>query len=392
MSSTSNLDNLGQDLIDTVTKKVRVPLNDARVQYIKQRLYDRAYQLIKDQADNWLKNGGEPPVVTMELQDVYLADPSLPSGVGKLVKEDWRKYPPFGVTLGLIRPGTYSATTRALSLQYLTSPEEQKAFIEYLSEANPFRISSKQALLFLYSLLENDGEVIAPLWAQLVNKYDNSSFTDRDAGNLLPEIYHIIITRHRKRSLSVALRERLEILEKSAESIARARQSERYSGGSARENSSRVRVEPFADIGLLNKPDSLKYEYKFSAAGRILAKALAGVEDSQDVEMFLFNHFFATAAAAWEMSSTPISEPSDIVPHLHRAWKEIASSSGYAPIEEIALVAGIEALLDHGLIIELAVAREALLVYQKAHPYEVRFTVDRMGVLAHVRFMEGRDT
>ena len=39
--STSNLDNLGHDLIDTVTRKVRVALNEARVVYIKQRLYDQ---------------------------------------------------------------------------------------------------------------------------------------------------------------------------------------------------------------------------------------------------------------------------------------------------------------------------------------------------------------
>jgi hypothetical protein len=37
---------------------------------------------------------------------------------------------------------------------------------------------------------------------------------------------------------------------------------------------------------------------------------------------------------------------------------------------------------------EIALARETLIAYQKANPYKVRFTVDRMGVLAHARFME----
>ncbi|MBK6433673.1 hypothetical protein [Candidatus Amarolinea dominans] len=75
------------------------------------------------------------------------------------------------------------------------------------------------------------------------------------------------------------------------------------------------------------------------------------------------------------------------MPYLQRASKAIKSPGGYAPIEELALVAGIEGLLDHGLIIEPEVARKAIIAYQKDHPYEVRFTVDRMGVLAHARFV-----
>ena len=89
-TSTSNLDNLGHDLLDAVTRKVRVPLDERLATYIKVRLFDNAYTTIKQQADAWLKNGGEPPIVPMELQDLYLADPQMPSGVGKLVREDWR--------------------------------------------------------------------------------------------------------------------------------------------------------------------------------------------------------------------------------------------------------------------------------------------------------------
>jgi len=41
---------------------------------IKVRLSDNAYATIKQQAGVWLKNGGEPIVASMELQDLYLAD------------------------------------------------------------------------------------------------------------------------------------------------------------------------------------------------------------------------------------------------------------------------------------------------------------------------------
>lgn len=386
-TSTSSLDNLGHDLLDTAMRKVRTPLDERLATYIKVRLFDNAYATIKQQADGWLKNGGEPPVVAMELQDLYLADAKMPSGVGKLVREDWRKYPPLATSLGLIREGTYSANTRALSLLYFTPETELRAFQEYVPEANPLRLTQRQALLLLYALIENDGEVLAPLWSQIAAKH-GGGFSDRDAGNLLPEIYRAAIARHRTRLLPADMRDRLLVLEKSADSITRARQSEKYTGGSAREESSRVRVEPFADIGLFCKPDPFKYEYGFCDAGRAWAEALANTETSQAVGDFLANRFFTTAAAAWAIPAQPISASEAIVPHLRSASKAIKSPGGYAPIEELALVAGIEGLLDHGLIIEPEVARKAIIAYQKDHPYEVRFTVDRMGVLAHARFVD----
>ena len=388
-TSTSNLDNLGHDLLDAVTRKVRVSLDERLATYIKVRLFDNTYATIKQQADAWLKNGGEPPIVSMELQDLYLADAQMPSGVGKLVRDDWGKYPPLAVNLGLIRAGTYSANTRALSLLYFTPRTQNRlrAFQEYLPEANPLLLSRQQALLLLYAFIENDGEVLAPLWSQLATKHPDG-FNDRDAGNLLPEIYRAVIARHRTRLLPADVRDRLLVLEKSADSIAQARQSEKYTGGSAREESSRVRIEPFADIGLFCKPDPFKYEYGFCDAGRTWAAALAARRTARPVAEFQANRFFTTAAAAWTIPAQPISAPEEVVPHLLRASKAIQSPGGYAPIEEMALVAGIEGLLDHGVIIEPEVARKAIIAYQKDHPYEVRFTVDRMGVLAHARFVE----
>jgi hypothetical protein len=385
--STSNQENLGQDLIETLTRKVKVPLTEERVTYIKQRLYDRTYKTLKEQAEAWLKNGNAAvSTVSMELQDLYLADPTLPSQVGKLVKTDKRHYPPLGITLGFIRAGTFSANTRALSLLHFTTEKEQQAFLEYNPEINPLRLSQPQAILFLYSLLENDGEVVASLWTRLYQS-EASRFTDRDAGDLLPEIYRQISARHRTRLLPAEERERLSNLEQSAESIARW-QGASYSGGGAREHASRVRVEPYADIGLLTKPDRFKYEYHFSSAGQVWAKALTFVETSEAIADFLANRFFSTTAQAWNMQGQVLSTPEDIVPHLYKAWQTIQSPGGYAPIEELALVAGINALLDQQLIIEPAVAHQALLTYQKANPYQIRFTVNRLGVLAHARFLE----
>jgi len=382
--STSSAENLGSDLTQTVMRKVRVPLTTDRVAYIRQRLYDRVYNGLKKQAAAWSE--GETTVVAMELQDLYLADPTLPSQTGKLVRSDSIRYPPLGVALGLIRAGTYSPNTRALSLLHFTPEVEIQAFLDYRPEANPLRLSQAQALLLLYALLENDGEIIAPLLGQLAAEAADD-FNDRDAGDRLPAIYRALIKRHRRRVLSAEERDRLEVLSGVADNINKWK-GRSYTGGGARENTVRVRLEPYTDIGLLTKSDPFRYSYTFTPPGLAWAGALTGIESDAQVSEFLAIRFFATAARAWELEATPVTDPATIVPHLHRAWLSIRSAGGYAPIEEMALVAGIEALLEDGLIIETKVARGAIIAYQKANPYQIRFTVNRMGVLAHARFLE----
>ena len=386
-TSTTSLDNLGNNLIDTLSRKVQVPLSESRVKYIRIRLYDRVYSTLKKQANDWDSVSSEPKYVLMEIQDLYLSDPDIPSGVGKLVKADWDKYQPLGINLGFIRSGTYSANTRALSLLYFTPEEDQAAFKEYTSKINPLLINRYQSLLFLYAYLENDGEVIAPFWSRLLES-GMKQFNDRDAGDLLPEIYLSIIERHRKKFHSAEIRDRLNVLEKSAESIAKHRGKARYSGGSAREISSRVRLEPFVDIGIFTKKEPLRYDFMFSPVGVTWAENLSRLQTTEELEKFLANNFFGTAAKAWGLSATKMSDINTIVQRLKIAWKSITSPGGYAPIEEMALVAGINTLVEENSIIEQNNAREAIIAYQKENPYEVRFTVDRLGKLAHARFLD----
>ncbi len=244
--------------------------------------------------------------------------------------------------------------------------------------------------MFLYSLLENDGEVIVPLFDTLVAQTINV-FSDRDAGDLLPEIYQTIVVRHRAKSLSIDLRERLSILEKSAQSIISARNSVKYSGGSAREEFEPIPRKPFVDIGLFTKPNPMKYEYMFSPIGLRWAESFSGQEDSPAIQEFLSTRFFKTAATAWEIDTHSLTGGEEIIPYLRRAAEAISSSSGYSPIEELGLLAGIEALIGDQYLLEIATARKALIDYQKTNPYNVRFTVDRLGALAHVKFLNRSD-
>lgn len=384
----SNLDNIGNDLVNTVLRKMRTTLDDNKARYIKIRLFDKAYKTVKDQATRW-QDGQTDIEAHMELQDLYLADPTLPSQTGKLVQEDWRRYPFFGVGLGFVREGTFSINTRGQTLLHLVSMTDDlefQAFQEYLPEHNPLRIAPMQALLFLYAFVENDGEIFMPFIRKLA-EHGEKVFSDRDTGLYLPEIYQKVIGRHRSRAQSVEIRERLSVLEKSSENIAKQNLQEKYEGGGAREEATRPRLEPYVDVGLLQKPDPMKYDYALSAAGLAWAKQSAGYETSDEISDFLHGKFFSAAAAGWYPKATPMSD-TEIVPALQSAWKAISSANGYAPIEEIALLAGIKSLVNENKIIEIATAREALIAYQKTNPYIVRFTVDRWGTLAHAKFID----
>jgi len=385
VNPTNNLENIGKELVDTVTKKIRIQIDDLLAGYLKARLNGKSYPTIIKETNGWLRDGGVAPFLLLEIQDLYLANPSLPSQVGRLAKEDWRKYPQFGLILGLIRNGTYSPTTRAFSFLHLIQESELSAFTEFNTEVNPFNSSIEQSILLIYSFIENDGEILIPLWKKL--RTDHSEpFTEREAGDMLPKIIKNVISRHRKGLIPVDLRKKLETLEKIADNIALQLNIKDYSSVSPREEFVRVRLEPAVDFGLLQKANSFRYEYSFSQAGGTFIDAFEGDEDSKKIGSFLQDHFFTTMATTLDISAKPM-ESDEVIPHLMASWNIISSSNGYAPIEEIGLLAGIKALVNENKIIEIAKARETLIAYQKANPYEVRFTVDRLGALAHAKFI-----
>jgi len=384
-TSTSNLENLGKDLISTVSQKHRVPITKARFEYVKSRVREDIFKSVKKEVDLWIKEGRNPPEVYIEIQDLYLADPSIPSQAGRLVVDNWRRYPALGTNLCLIRKGTYSLNTRGVSFLSFINPEELNAFTKYDPETNPLKINRQQGLLLLYSLIENDGEVIIPLW----NNINKSLFTEKEAGDLLPNIYRKIISRHRTRLLPVDIRERLDVIEDTARSIEKVALSGKgYGGTSPRETAIRPRLEPYVDIGIFTKTNRIKYEYQVSSVGEVWLENLSGDRTSDDIGTFLQSQFFATSAAAQAITARTLTSSDEIVPYLRSAWNAISSSNGYAPIEEIALVAGVKALIEEQLIIEIEQARKALVAFQKDNPYQVRFTVDRLGVLAHAKFVE----
>ena len=212
---TSNLETLGKRFVSRVTQRVKLtpPYDDDLQEYARTRLTDGAYKELRKKI---IDDAGPARV---ELQDVYLADKSLPSSTGKLVQENWRVYPYLATSLEIVKKGTYSGLTRSLVLLAVTPKEELAAFGNLDKQNNPLRISECQAAVLLYCLLDNDAAVALPLLRAMVQTGER--FDERFAGDMLPDILREVIAGHAKRSLPSEEKERLSMLGRIATNIAK---------------------------------------------------------------------------------------------------------------------------------------------------------------------------
>jgi hypothetical protein len=351
------------------------PYDDDLKEYARTRLTDGAYRELRKKI---MEDAGPAGV---ELQDVYLADKSLPSSTGKLVQANWRMYPYLATSLEIVKKGTYSGLTRSLVLLAVTPKEELAAFAKLDKQNNPLRISECQAAVLLYCLLDNDAAVALPLLRALVERGER--FDERFAGDLLPDILREVVASYAKRSLPAEEKDRLSMLGKIATNIAKWK-GKAYTGGGARQEAIRVRLEPYCDLGLLQKPNREKFEYEPTHSAQAF---MSHYGRAPDIDEFLQNGFFAAVAACRGVRVRPANDD-EAIKALSDAGQALKSTLGYTPLTDVGLLAGTWLLTDRHCVLELGRTVELLKTLQKQDPSFVRFTVDRMGVLAYVKFLK----
>jgi len=382
-SATNNLATLGNELITGVSRKVYVILTPQLQNYVRIALTDAIYKNLRADLSKPLDENSERQVAQVELQDIYLADSSLQSRRGKLVKEDWRKYPYLAIDLGLLRKGTYSLLVRGQSFLSLVTEEERKAFgkQEFSDvDVNPFQLTTEQRLLLLFSFIEKDGDVLSRLYSKLLPL--SEPFTDREAGDYLPEIYRFISKESRKKARSGDDLLRIQKMLDTADKI-EAWKGKPYSGKGARELSITPRLEPFVDLGLLSKPDPYAYRYKVTDATKIFFEPLIKVES---IDYFLHSSFFEVTSKAFNLNAEHRADREIILPAIQKAYVILKSPLGYVPILEVCLLAGIYSITESGRYFEISEATDTMKALQKEIPELVRFNVDRWGVLTFVKF------
>lgn len=379
---TSNLETLGKHCVQALLKRVRVtpPYNEAVRDYVQTRLMDKIYHDLRKAV---LNGSGSTAPVWLELQDLYLSDTMLPSSTGKLVEADWRRYPYLATSLDLIMLGTYSILTRSLVLLAVTPKEEIAAFNQYDPKHNALCISPEQAAVLFYCFIDNDAEIIYRLFRALVNAKEDT-FDERMAGDLLPQIIRESVQSFRNSALPIEDRERLGVLEKVAGRIAEWK-GKPYTGGGSREEFIRVRLEPYCDLGLFTKPDRHRLAYQVTPALRNLMTNWHNLEATDD---FLETRFFTTLSSQHRLKVRGITDD-EAKAALLAAGLTLKSTLGYSTITDVGLLAGIRLLFQSKCVLELSRTRTILRTWQKEAPTVVRFTVDRMGALAYVKFIPG---
>ena len=380
-SATSTVDGLGDDLVNAVTKTVSVGASKEILAYVSTRLTDGKYKALRAKAKNITEDINADAKLSIELQDAYLSDSMLASTTGKLVKNDYRFYPYYAVNLGFIRAGTYSAQVRAIAFASIVSDAERFAFDSYDPANNPLILSLQQKIFLLYCMLECDADVVWKLWPLL--KSVGKEFTDRDGGFELAGVYKDLAKEASKGSLTVEERERLQRLRDIAVKIENWR-GKAYTGKGAFVEPITPRLEPYCDIGVFEKPDRAKYRYGFSKRGAIFVKDMVAADSSMH---FLSTKYFRSVAKLLGKRARQINDDVEIVERLYTASKSVQSALGYSPITDLGLLASARALAEDKKYFELGGLKDTLVRYNSKNPKVLRFTVDRMGNTAHVKFL-----
>jgi len=325
-------------------------------------------------------------VSQIELQDLYLANSELPSRCGKLINDDWNKYPYLALNLGLLRKGTYSLLVRGQSFLSLVSDSEKTVFgrpgsIPFNEGLNPLQLTAPQKLILCFSLIEGDGDVLKWLYEKLLPL--SEPITDRETGGYLPEIYRAIIKKYRTKARSGDDLLRIQRLLDTADKIERWTKAKPTGSKDILMQSVTPRLEPFVDLGLLSKPDPFAYRYQVTDTTRTFFEPLINAES---IDYFLHHSFFEAANKAFNLNGEHRTDRENILPAIQKAYTVLKSPLGYVPILEVALLAGIYSTTESGSYFEISDAMDTLKSLQKEKPELVRFNVDRWGALTFVKF------
>lgn len=369
LNDSTPLNILGEDFNKTVSKKINVTLDNSLKEYIKNRFRENE------------KNISEKTYI--EIQDLYLSDPKIPSKTGKLyISDALKRYPYLLSSLGFAREKIYSPLVMGKILLSFISKDELNSFSTYSPNFNPLILNDYQKYLFLYSIIENDGDVIKPLYSQLLNL--ENPITDWSAGDYLPEIYQKIAEDYTSKITNGIDRERIKSLVKSANRIQVWKDKKRTGGRVAKIDAITPRLELFVDLGMLAKTDPYKYEYFLTPKGKEFFESFS---KEKDIDDFLQNRFFSAVIKSFKLQANYAIEE-EILSVLMDAYNKLKSPVGYAPIKDIALLGIIKSLVEQNKIFEIGDATKLIFHYQKENPDKIRFQPDRYGNPSNVKFID----
>lgn len=358
-SQTQTLESLTRAFYNEVTASVSLDGEQRQtfLEYVRQQHLRRPY---------------DQRLESVEIQDLFLSDPVLPSHTGAITGEFERKgyrhsvyveIPTWAARLRTIRDRNYTLTDRGRVLQLagaLLSNEDQEKV------KNPLFLNLPERYVFLFCLIDVDGDFLAQMYQPLL---DEQTFTRSDAGEAAATALHHLRDRRLKHTSSGQMLQLRTKLDRALEAL----KNQRGTGLGPRESIATPRTEPLVDCGILKKPNPEKYEYSFTDWGRSFLTQLIS---RQPISDFLNSRLSSALSFLTGQSLSDYPELSDI----EQPYLQLKSGIGYVSLQELGLLTVARALSSPARkLFEIESVEETLKSAASQSDRQVRFAMGGAG-------------
>jgi hypothetical protein len=312
---------------------------------------------------------------TCEQQQYYLADPRLPSHSGVLtgksravsyLKKEYVEIPTWAVRLGLLRKANYTLTERGKVLLALQT-NSSNLFSSEKPDENPYLLTPSDKYFFLFCLLDVDGDIIKRLYRRLVlhsgpfSKNETSDYMIESLAELKDEI-------KKRRSyiaystLSNKINSTIEVIKNTDQVIV-------------------PRLEPFVDCGLLRRSSQQNIEYEATSNANLFIENL---NLSGSIDEFINENL---AVNTVDLLGLQFKKNLELLPrYIARSYTRLRSGIGYCSIKDLAILAVAYSIGDGFGIFEIGDVERAIIDFYRRRGTNVRFTKNRQGNVAFVKF------
>ena len=322
----------------------------------------------------------EPSYTSIEIQDLYLSDYTLPSITGAITQDVQGEPLNLAIQIGLLRDKNHGLLSLGNMLK-VNSPNILQSFNMYDETSNPFALTLADKIILLYALLSSDIDIITRILriATDMKNFDRGSIGDR-----IPEILEEIIKLYQPKAITQTDRTRITRLKEISKSVEKMIGKPSGGTGRAREQFITPRLEHLVELGFLVKVNQYGYEYKICDQIPKLQQYLSLLErDNACIDRI----FFSLVNLLYYCNADKIESQGEICKTIKEHSVILRDAVGYSSIVETIIDSNI-ALLERGKYFEIGDGVIALEEYQKQNPRKLRFMIDRSGKTSYFKFME----
>ncbi len=342
---------------------------------IPQERRQQISEYIKSQRSNQYKTRSGD-LDSCELQRYYLSDPRLPSQSGVLtgrsravdyLHTEYVEIPAWAVRLGLLRKNNYTLTERGKVLLAIKSNGNVTLDLE-TSDENPYLLVPSEKYFFLYCLLDVDGDIVKRLYKKLI--LHTGRFGKNDVSNYMIKSLEELRDEMKKRRLNVTYRPMATQINSTIEAIK-----------NKSDQAIAPRLEPFVDCGLIKRSSRRDIMYETTSDTR---RFIENLNHSSSIDEFLNESLAVNTVGLLGLKYTKNVE---LVPrYMTRSYTRLKSGIGYCSIRDLALLAVAYSIGDGYGIFEMGDVQRTILDFAGKYGTSVRFTKDRQGNVALVKF------